>query len=53
MDKWCPMIKDLCKESECAWWVNGVKECAINSLAQSIDCLVENGFTVEEITNAN
>jgi len=36
-----------CKESRCAWWITGVKECAVNSLAQSVDCLVENGLTVK------
>jgi len=46
-NRWCPIIKDFCKESRCAWWITGVKECAVNSLAQSVDCLVENGLTVE------
>lgn len=35
----CPLMKDECFEGKCGWYVNGLNQCAMNTIAQAIDCL--------------
>jgi hypothetical protein len=39
--KICPLFPmyNLCLENGCAWYISGKKECAINSIAQSLDAI--------------
>lgn len=37
--KFCPLVKCDCKEGRCAWYVSGPNECAVNWIAQTLDCM--------------
>jgi len=35
--KECPLFKDKCVQSFCAWWIKEANECAVVGLAQALD----------------
>jgi len=49
--KYCPLTKLECLESKCGWYVNGLNECSMNTLAQAVDSLADTLF--EESLNDN
>jgi len=47
-NKYCPIMKAVCIEKKCMWYVTELNECAINTLAQATDSQA-NAF--EELKN--
>ena len=36
---YCPLTKMKCIEKRCMWYVVGLKRCAVNSIAQTLDAI--------------
>lgn len=49
-DKYCPIMKAVCIKKKCMWYVTGLNECAINTLAQAADSQAN---AIEELKNDN
>ncbi|GEM_PF-7070690 len=49
-NKMCPLVKEECIEDNCGWYVNGLNECSINTLAQAVDSIAN---IIEENVNDN
>ena len=50
---YCPLIKSECVEKKCGWYVIGLNECAINTLAQALDCQADAIEEIKEKTHNN
>lgn len=45
----CPLVNNgVCKKQKCMWWIAGIKKCAVNSLAQSLDAIAKIWGTKED-----
>lgn len=44
---WCPMAKQDCKKTDCAWFQDG--ECAVTSLPELVEKLEDVTDTLKEV----
>jgi len=44
----CPLIKENCREEECAWFVSNTYKCAVRSVDYIVDGICRLKTTIEE-----